>query len=550
MSQPYTHLLSDEQVQLFITDGMIELQSELSDEFHATVTAELDHALKKEMRWLGDNLVPRIPLLQEFLDSPVLNGALKSILGPDFSWAPHRFPHNSEPLPEDVELGEIDAFENQPVMGKGSISGSGWHQDGHSKGARSRWHTFRAINVFYFPHDTPIEMGPTRVLAGSHLYATLNHIVPEQVVFKPRKAGSFIVAAFDLGHAGTPNQTRQSRYMLKFVALRMKNPSEPVWNHVNDEWRTPPDRLTTDNLPTTWLSLWNWICGKSRQENISTPSSKAIREDLPRLASKNHLERLEAMYRLSASTQEDIPLLVDYFLGCAGKGRHESPPPEDRGYYAMAKDPLLRQFTKRQFVPEDLAIVLGAVGLPALDVLVELLTHEDPWIRMNAAYAISEIGCEVPSEIADRVGMLLDEPLDCVVRAALDALCSLNNYTEVTVTRLHRLLTESPDDWQYAAMGEKKLGGNWTIQNQVRYVAAWALRTRVIGSSVPDGIEQALIDALEENTGYTPAVACEALEILNTPAGLRAVIKYLSTRRWDPSSFAPIPRRQVALKVA
>ena len=115
---------------------------------------------------------------------------------------------------------DFDPFENQPVMGKGSISGSGWHQDGHSKAGRSRWHTFKAINMFYFPHDVPLEMGPTRLLAGTHLYATLREAQPSQVFHQPIKKGTVVIADFDVGHAGTPNRTETSRYMLKFVALR------------------------------------------------------------------------------------------------------------------------------------------------------------------------------------------------------------------------------------------------------------------------------------------------------------------------------------------
>ena len=45
---------------------------------------------------------------------------------------------------------------------------------------------------------------------------------------------------------------------------------------------------------------------------------------------------------------------------------------------------LERRFSERQFVPEDAAIGLAAIGTPAAPKLVELLAHEDPWIRINA----------------------------------------------------------------------------------------------------------------------------------------------------------------------
>lgn len=542
MTDPRTpYLLSDEQVQRFIADGFIELQSDLGSEFHASVTEELSFALKRESRWLGDNLVPRIPILEELLESPILVGALQSLLGPEFAWTPHRFPHNSEPLNLAAAPLKFDPFENQPAMGEGSMSGSGWHQDGHSKGGRSRWHTCRAINVFYFPHDTPIQMGPTRLLAGSHLYATLRNVVPAQVVFGEQKAGSIIVADFDLGHAGTPNQTEASRYMLKFVALRMQNPNEPSWQHENPKWDTPNGLSTPDSLPSAWQSIWNWLRAVPRSEDIDPPPISQMAQLLGALAAQNHAERLEALYGLASMGAVAVDDLAAYLIDCGGKGRHISPSVRDPGYHAMAEDPLERRFSQRQFVPEDAAIALGTIGKVALSSVRVLLKHEDPWIRMNAAYAIGEMGFEDSRELADEVGELLDDPLDCVVRVALDALCTLTSFGEVTVNRISHLMTDAIEPWQYAAMGEAKLGGHWTIQNQIRYVASWALRARVIAPNCPASVEAVLIAALDENTGYTPAVACQALKILGTHTALNAAIEYLSVRRWDPATFQRRP---------
>ena len=91
---------------------------------------------------------------------------------------------------------------------------------GHSRAGRSRWYTLRAVNLFYFPHDTLMAMGPTRLLAGSHFYANLRGTKPEQVFMRDMRAGTVVIADFDLGHAGSPNRTATSRYMLKFVGLR------------------------------------------------------------------------------------------------------------------------------------------------------------------------------------------------------------------------------------------------------------------------------------------------------------------------------------------
>ena len=90
--------LGDEQVQRYIADGFIVLDAGLPADFHAEVVDELHFAMQHETPLPGDNLLPRIPAMERLLSAPAVRGAMESLLGPDFAWAPHRFPHNSEPL--------------------------------------------------------------------------------------------------------------------------------------------------------------------------------------------------------------------------------------------------------------------------------------------------------------------------------------------------------------------------------------------------------------------------------------------------------------------
>ncbi|MCY4130243.1 MAG: HEAT repeat domain-containing protein [Gammaproteobacteria bacterium] len=541
-------LLSDDQVRRFIADGFIVLDSCLPDTLHAGIARELHFSLKKESKWLGDNLLPRVPKIEVVLQSSVVQGAMQSLLGPDFAWAPHRFPHNSEPLDPSERPESFDPFENQPAMGKGSISGSGWHQDGHSKAGRSRWHTFKAINLFYFPHDVPIEMGPTRLLAGTHLYATLRNALPSQVFLEPIKAGTVIVADFDLGHAGTPNRSSTSRYMLKFVALRTSNPARPAWDHRDEQWGTPSDLRTATDVPRTWETLWHWLRGDTQSVQHDTLPTSEIPRLLTELASADNKVRLSAMYELVRIGKPSVEPLVQQLLATKGQDRHESPAQDDPGFYAMSPDTSQRRFSRRQFVPEDVAIALGLIGTPSIDPLVALLDEADPWMRINAAYALGEIGKATSAELADQVGTLLDDELHQVVRAAADALCWLP-YGEKTIGRIKRILVDSRDDWQDSAMGEPKLGGSWTIENQVRYALAWTVLSRVnhpTGADVSIQLEDAMLSALPFESGYTPAVLCQGLERIGTPQALRAVIRYLQPRRWDAFSFEPPDEREAA----
>lgn len=539
-------LLTDDQVRRFVADGFVVLDSGLRDELHAGIARELHYSLKNESKWLGDNLLPRVPNIDTVLQCSVVQGAMQSLLGPDFAWAPHRFPHNSEPLEPEARPTKFDPFENQPVMGKGSISGSGWHQDGHSKAGRSRWHTFKAINMFYFPHDVPIEMGPTRLLAGTHLYATLRNAVASQVFLEPIKAGTLIVADFDVGHAGTPNRSSISRYMLKFVALRTSNPSRPTWDHRDDSWQTPDRLLSATHIPRVWETLWHWLRGDEQRVHYDPLPTSEIPKLVTEMASADNSVRLSATYELVRIGEPSVGPLIERLLTTKGEDRHESPAQEDPGFYAMSPDPNQRRFSRRQFVPEDAAIALGLIGAASIENLIPLLHHEDPWMRINSAYALGEIGNSVPEEVADQVGVLLDDELHQVVRAAADALCWLP-YSDKTIARISRLLLNTREDWQESAMGEPKLGGNWSIENQTRYSLGWALLARVnhaTGRDVSDQLEEAMHSALPLESGYTPAVLCQGLEAIGTPRALTAAIRYLQPRRWDAFSFAPPDERE------
>ena len=70
--------------------------------------------------------------------------------------------------------------------------------------------------VLYFPQDTPVERGPTRVIPGTHLQPYLRHSdFPFALVADRIKAGTCLLIAFDIAHAALSNRTDSSRYMLK-----------------------------------------------------------------------------------------------------------------------------------------------------------------------------------------------------------------------------------------------------------------------------------------------------------------------------------------------
>ena len=275
MNKQKLQLLSDDQVQRFIADGFVIIDSKLEASFHQKVTEQIAYALEYELPHPGDNIVPRVPALNKLCECPAVQGALRSLLGDRFVFLPHRFPHNSDPLAANAattssgasleqeagDVRQISAFESQPTMAEGSISFSGWHQDSHAGCGRTRWHTLRAANVFYFPHATPLHMGPTRFLAGSHLYATLHDLREEQAVMQEIPEHRWLLRTL-ICPAGSPNNSDLGD-MMKFVVgepkiqRRRRGEQGSTLAH-------PSNLHTHHNLPAVWQSLWNWMLGEDR----------------------------------------------------------------------------------------------------------------------------------------------------------------------------------------------------------------------------------------------------------------------------------------------
>ena len=90
------------------------------------------------------------------------------------------------------------------------------------------------------------------------------------------------------------------------------------------------------------------------------------------------------------------------------------------------------------------------------------------------------------------------------------------------------MLVERRPGWEAPAMGK-----HWSIQDQVRYVACWALTANASQDAPAPDLEAALVAALADKTGYVPAVACEGIERLGTASALAAAVRHLRPRAWD-----------------
>ena len=128
-----------------------------------------------------------------------------------------------------------------------------------------RWsHHTRRLLVFYYPQDTPIELGPTGVVPMSHYYSTREgaEISPEQPIVG--KAGTVAFANYDLWHRAMPNSSEKRRYMMKFLYVRMSEPEGPTWENKETDWAngTPIGSAEHQEM---FRHLWNWHRGQGRR---------------------------------------------------------------------------------------------------------------------------------------------------------------------------------------------------------------------------------------------------------------------------------------------
>ena len=524
--------LTDEQVRRFICDGVILLDSSLPPEFHQDIFEKMEWSNRQEFN-MGNNVLPRIAELQELLDDPVVHGAVQSVLGDDYMLHPHRYMHANEPLAEAERTLSLTGFEHKPPVGEGSTANSGWHQDGQCPLGRFRHHVPRIAMIIYFPQDTPAVRGPTRVIPGTHLHALLfESDFPFGLVGDQIKAGTCMLTAFDIAHGALSNRTDSSRYMFKFCYLRTRNPTGPSWDGGEVGWQPPEARLAQFDHSRAWSYIWDWMRGAPRFASRADAASGDAQKWVGKLNGADQKARLEAIYGLAAMGAEAIEPLRASLLQFAGLQREIPPPyhPKRRVRDSFMPDDesrLVRHWNDGAVVPQDEAYALGAMGEVAVGPLLEMLGHDDDWIKINAAFALGEIGAPAACAMPE-LAMLLEHKLPQVARASLDAMAFVGTNTGVALPSIRRLLTVNNPDWQ-----EPSPRAGWTGENQARFNAMCAL----LNSDIPvEELDALLVSSLDDETGYVHAMALEALTERRDGedrAGLRRALDYLMTHRWD-----------------
>lgn len=446
------HLLSDAQMRQFIVNGFVTVTTELPAQFHDAVYEKTVNVFDKEGN-PGNNLLPRIPEIQSVFDDPNVSGALTSLLGPDYYMQPHRHPHYNPP----------------------GSKGQGLHQDG---GKRWSHHTRRLL-VFYYPQDTPVELGPTGVVPMSHYFSTRegSEVLPEQPIVGD--AGTVAFANYDLWHRAMPNSSEKRRYMMKFLYARMSEPAAPTWANKETDWTNG----TSGGLAAhqeMFRHLWNWHRGVEDDNLQGTSNGESLSDLISALNSTTEATGLRAAYDLPRFGEKAVPALVRCL-------EEES------------------EMTRR-----NACYALNAVGTPAVEALRDALKDPREYVRNNAAEALGDLGNKAEPAVEALLETLADES-GAVRSRAVEALGTTSQSSSIAVSGLVKALADPHDG--------------------VRRNAVFALAR--IGKDA-DGAVEGLQNLLFDANRYVRGDAVHALHRIGTPEAKSVLLRHLQTTRWCP----------------
>ena len=248
------HLLTSVQMANFVADGMLRFEGIVPDEINREAMREIDeNNISKGYERQGQALSGLWTESRGFgamFRLPQVQGIIQSLVGPNPLYDHHAF-HRVSPHHEEGQI---------------------WHAD-----AIIDTRNAFDIQLFYFPHDTPRDMGGTMFLPGSHLRRIHETDIGRYQNFVGQlpivcKAGTLAVGHHGIWHCAQPNITESERYMFKLRLnptvrqLKLWNTDDldsPEVNNIlfrNHKWYGNDDRLEYANR----IKFWRFLIGNDR----------------------------------------------------------------------------------------------------------------------------------------------------------------------------------------------------------------------------------------------------------------------------------------------
>ncbi len=244
-----SNLLNTVQIANFVADGLLVFDELVPDNINQQVMRELDENQIQGRAGVAGQYLSELwsnsQGIGAMLRLPAVQGIIKSLVGPNSLYDHH-------------------AAHRVPARHK---EGQFWHVD-----AIIDVRTHFDIQLFYFPHDTPREMGGTLFLPGSHFRRAHEFDISRYQNFRGQlpivcKAGTLVAGHHGLWHCAQPNHTDAMRYMIKVrinPTVRQKllwdtsdlnNPEVSNILSRNHRWYGDDDRLEVCNR----IKLWRFL---------------------------------------------------------------------------------------------------------------------------------------------------------------------------------------------------------------------------------------------------------------------------------------------------
>lgn len=247
------HRLSARDVARFVADGLLEFPALVPDALNQRAEALFDDGSAiADTGYRGERYAGRYAgtVLDEILTLPRVAGIIRSLVGRD-PIVDHHCLH---------------------LMPPRAMTGGAWHAD-----ATLDLKRHFDIQLFYFPHRTPREMGGTMFLPGSQFrlvheseVCRYQNILGQRATVCP--AGTIIVGHHNLWHCSQPNTTDRRRQMFKlrlaatepqvrlFDTADLDDPEIPRILQAAQPWMGSDLRLEYLNR----IRLWRHLSGDDR----------------------------------------------------------------------------------------------------------------------------------------------------------------------------------------------------------------------------------------------------------------------------------------------
>ncbi len=236
--------LTDQQVIEFCQNGFLILEAVVPDEINHRTLRFLDkHSSQAPVEILDEDW-----FVSAVIKNPQAAGAVRSLLGKDFK------------LPK--------IMSNHRVECPRFLTG-GWHRDGGAIDSVQ----LDVLQVFYYPQDTPKEMGPTELVTSSHSLRIKRRFMAHygtirQGMRTAAPAGSIFITHYSIWHRATTASASGIRNLLKYQYWRTAAPQR--------DWVVDPDLDFTQvkfrpdvRLGDKWYDSIHvarrflWLCGQS-----------------------------------------------------------------------------------------------------------------------------------------------------------------------------------------------------------------------------------------------------------------------------------------------